>query len=44
MILAFSVIPIAIEWWRHRRTHAHGAEIGPHDGGPDRDIMGRDVD
>ena len=29
VILAFSVIPIAIEWWRHRRTNAPGAEIGP---------------
>ena len=44
VILAFSVIPIAIEWWRHKRTNAPGAEIGPHDGGPDRDIAGRDVD
>jgi membrane-associated protein len=44
VILAFSVIPILIEWWRHKRTHAAGAEIGPQDGGPDRDILGRDVD
>ena len=44
VILAFSVIPILIEWWRHKRTHAAGAEIGPQDGGPDRDITGRDVD
>ena len=44
VILAFSVIPIIIEWWRHKRTHAPGAEIGSHDGGPDRDITGRDVD
>ena len=44
VIVAFSVIPIAIEWWRHKRTHAPGAEIGPQDGGPDRDITGRDVD
>ena len=44
VILAFSVIPILIEWWRHKRTHSAGAEIGPQDGGPDRDIMGRDVD
>ncbi len=43
-ILAFSVIPIAWEWWRHRRTNAPGAEIGEHDGGPDRDISGRDID
>jgi len=38
------VVPVVIEWWRHKRTHAAGAEIGPQDGGPDRDIMGRDVD
>jgi membrane-associated protein len=37
------VIPIAVEWWRHKRTNAPGAEIGPQDGGPDRDITGRDV-
>ena len=42
VILAFSVIPILIEWWRP--VHAAGAEIGPQDGGPDRDITGRDVD
>ena len=44
VIVAFSVIPIAIEWWRHKRTNAPGAEIGQQDGGPDRDITGRDVD
>ena len=44
VIVAFSVIPIAIEWWRHRRTEAPGAEIGDHDGGPDRDITGRTLD
>ncbi|MBE7325897.1 VTT domain-containing protein [Nocardioides sp. Y6] len=42
-IIAFSVVPIAWEWWRHKRTNAPGAEIGPHDGGPDRDILGEDV-
>jgi membrane-associated protein len=44
VILAFSLIPIAYEWWRHKRTNAPGAEIGEHDGGPDRDISGRDID
>ncbi|MCF6376134.1 VTT domain-containing protein [Nocardioides KLBMP 9356] len=44
VIVAFSLIPIAIEWWRHRRTDAAGAEVGDHDGGPDRDITGRDLD
>lgn len=43
-IIAFSVIPVVWEWWRHRRTHAPGAEIGAHDGQPDRDITGLDVD
>ena len=44
VILAFSVIPVIIEWLRHKRTHSAGAEIGPPSCGPDRDIMGRDVD
>ncbi len=44
VIVAFSLIPIAVEWWRHRRTDAPGAEIGDHDGGPDRDITGRTLD
>jgi membrane-associated protein len=44
VIVAFSLIPVAIEWWRHRRTDAPGAEVGDHDGGPDRDITGRDLD
>ena len=44
VIVGFSVIPILIEWWRHRRTDAPGAEIGDHDGGPDRDITGRNLD
>ena len=43
VIVAFSLIPIAFEWWRHKRTNAPGAEIGDQDGGPDRDISGRDV-
>ena len=43
LIIGFSVIPIAWEWWRHKRVNAPGAEIGPQDGGPDRDIMGQDI-
>lgn len=43
VIVAFSLIPIAVEWWRHRSTDAPGAEIGEHDGGPDRDVTGRDL-
>jgi membrane-associated protein len=44
VILAFSVIPIAFEFWRHRRTDAPEAEDLDHDGRPDRDILGTDVD
>lgn len=44
LIVGFSVLPMVFEWWRHRRTNAPGAEIGAHDGGPDRDILGQDVD
>ncbi|WP_223395832.1 DedA family protein [Nocardioides rotundus] len=43
LILAFSVIPIAWEWWRHRRTNAPEAADRDHDGVPDRDITGRDT-
>lgn len=42
-ILAFSVIPVAYEWWRHRRTSSKAADDNDHDGHPDRDIMGIDV-
>jgi membrane-associated protein len=43
VILAFSVIPIAWEWWRHKRTHAPEAADNDGDGVPDRDIAGQDV-
>lgn len=43
LIVAFSVLPMVFEYWRHKRTNAPGAEIGPHDGGPDRDILGEEV-
>ena len=43
LILAFSVIPIIWEWWRHRRTGSPEAADRDHDGVPDRDIMGRDT-
>lgn len=44
LILAFSVIPIVYEWWRHRRTNAPEAADRDHDGRPDRDVLGQDVD
>jgi membrane-associated protein len=44
VILVFSVVPVAWEWWRHRRTHAPEAEDHDADGRPDRDIMGSDVE
>jgi len=44
VILAFSVLPIVWEWWRHRRTSGTEADDNDHDGRPDRDIMGADVD
>ena len=43
VILAFSVVPIIIEWWRHKRTNAPEAEDRDLDGRPDRDITGLDV-
>jgi membrane-associated protein len=43
-IIAFSVVPVVWEWWRHRRTHAPEADDRDRDGRPDRDITGADVD
>lgn len=43
LILAFSVLPIAFEWVRHRRTTSPEAEDRDHDGVPDRDILGQDT-
>jgi membrane-associated protein len=43
VILAFSVVPIAYEWWRHRRTSSPEADDNDGDGRPDRDILGQDV-
>src|SRR5689334_4172277 len=42
-ILAFSVIPIAYEWWRHRRTSGRDADDNDGDGAPDLDIVGQDT-
>ncbi|WP_426245721.1 DedA family protein [Nocardioides sp. LHG3406-4] len=44
VILAFSLIPVAWEWWRHKRTSAPAADDRDHDGRPDRDVAGQDVD
>jgi len=43
VILAFSVIPIAYEWWRHRRTSGPRADDNDGDGVPDFDIVGQDT-
>jgi membrane-associated protein len=43
-IVAFSLLPIVWEWWRHKRTSAPQAEDRDLDGRPDRDILGQDVD
>ena len=43
VILAFSVIPVAFEWWRHRHTHGPDSEDNDGDGVPDRDILGGDT-
>jgi membrane-associated protein len=42
-ILAFSVVPIAYEWWRHKRTTSPEAADLDHDGRPDIDIAGHRV-
>jgi membrane-associated protein len=43
VILAFSVIPVAFEWWRHRRSSGPAAEDHDGDGVPDVDILGGDT-
>lgn len=43
VILAFTVVPIGWEWWRHRRTASRAADDNDGDGVPDRDIMGMDT-
>jgi membrane-associated protein len=42
-ILALSVVPIAYEWWRHRRTSGPLADDNDEDGVPDLDIAGMDT-
>lgn len=43
VILAFSAVPVAFEWWRHRRTSSAKADDNDGDGVPDRDILGMDT-
>ena len=43
VILAFSVIPVAYELWRHRRTSSKRADDNDRDGVPDIDIVGQDT-
>jgi membrane-associated protein len=43
VILAFSVLPVVFEWWRHKRTSGPEADDNDHDGIPDIDIMGQDT-
>ncbi len=42
-ILAFSLIPVVYEWWRHRRTSSPAADDNDDDGVPDLDIAGMDT-
>ncbi len=44
VIIAFSLVPVVWEWWRHTRTDAPEADDRDGDGRSDRDIMGQDVD
>ncbi len=44
VILIFSVVPIAYEWWRHRRTTAPEAGDNDADGRPDRNITGLETE
>ena len=42
VIVAFSLLPVAFEWWRHRRTSGPLGDDQDHDGRPDLDILGLD--
>ncbi len=42
-ILLFSLLPVAYEWWRHRRTSGPLGDDNDGDGVPDVDITGRDT-
>ncbi len=43
LIVVFSLLPVAFEWWRHRRTNSAEAADNDGDGTPDLDITGRDT-
>ena len=43
VILAFSLIPVGYEWWRHRRTSGPMGDDNDGDGIPDVDIAGSDT-
>lgn len=40
VILVFTAIPVAYEWWRHKRTAGKKGDDNDGDGIPDLDIMG----
>jgi membrane-associated protein len=43
VILAFTVVPLTYEWWRHRRTASRRAADRDGDGVPDVDVAGLDT-
>jgi membrane-associated protein len=43
VILAFTVIPVGYEWWRHRRTASRRGHDADRDGTPDVDVAGLDT-
>jgi membrane-associated protein len=43
LIVAFSLLPVVFEWWRHRRTSGPEADDNDGDGVPDYDILGQDT-
>ncbi len=43
VIVVLTGIPIAFEWWRHKRTSSKEADDNDGDGVPDRDILGQDT-
>jgi membrane-associated protein len=43
LIVVISAVPVAFEWWRHKRTSSKKADDNDGDGVPDRDILGQDT-